>query len=68
MKHVYYIIPMGQAEDAWFARQSAASQEEVVWSGYTENHPSLPNDNREVSTQIKWTKQISLNLFGVGLL
>lgn len=50
MERVHCIIP---AEDAWFACQSAASQEEMVWPGFTENSSPLPEDSMGVSMQIK---------------
>ena len=54
MKHVYCIFTVGQAEDAWFAHQSATSQEEMIWPGFTGTHPSLPNNSTEHWTCSVW--------------
>lgn len=46
-------------------------QKKMVWPGFTKKkktHCYLSNDSVGGSKKIKWTEQISLNLFNVGLL
>ena len=57
MKHVYCIFTVGQAEDAWFAHQSATSQEEMIWPGFTGTLLSLTIAQRypHQMNQRSWT-------------